>query len=97
MLAHKKNFPATSKNSDDVGIRVNKGGSSHVLLCTKKLVESFDFRMFVDEDYLPAILNHAMTCKTKKSKDSLVGIMLAEAIQLVDHLVTVFHLGFNQG
>ena len=79
MLGNEENFPATGKDSNDVGVRVSLRGSSHVLFCTKKLVEAFNFGVFVDEDYLSTILDHAMTRVAEKGKNGLVGIAFEEA------------------
>ena len=73
-----------------------EGGHSHVLFCTEKLVEAFGFRMFVYEDDLPTILDHAMTCKAEEGKNSLVGVVLAKTIQLVDNIIAVYGLGLYQ-
>ena len=79
MLCHEENFPATGKNSNDVGIRVGHSGSSHVLFCTKKLVEAFCFVVLVDKNDLSAILNHAMARVAKKGKDGLMGVTFEQA------------------
>ena len=97
MLGHKENFPATGENSDDVGIRMGERGNSHVLFCAKELVEAFGFRVFIHKDDLSAILDHAMASIAEKCKDSLLGVVFAEAIQFVDNIVAVFNLGFYQG
>ena len=76
MLGDEEDFSTTSKNSDYVGIGIDLSSSSHVLFCTKNLVEPFQFGVFVDKDNLPAILDHTMTCIAEKGKDSLMWIAL---------------------
>ena len=66
MLGDKENFPATGENSDDVSIWIGLWGDSHVLFCSKKLVEAFDFGVLIDEGYLSTILYHAMTGVAEK-------------------------------
>ena len=96
MLGHKENFPTTGENSDDVGVWVAEGSHSHVLFCSEKLVEAFDFGVFVNEDDLSAILDHAMTWKAEEGKHSQVGVILAKTIQLADSIIAVFQLGLYQ-
>jgi hypothetical protein len=42
--------------------------------------------MFVNEYYLPAILDHAMTCVAEKGKNDFVGVAFEEAVQILCHL-----------
>ena len=72
-------------------------GHSHVLFCSEKLVEAFDFGVFVYQDDLSTILDHAMTRKAEEGKNGHVGVVSAEAIQLVDNIVAVCYLGFYEG
>ena len=53
--------------------------------------------MLVDEDDLSTILDHAMTRKAEKGKDSLVGITFEQACQFCGHIVAIFHPRFYQG
>ena len=76
---------------------MGEGGPPHVLFCTEKLVEAFDFGVFVDKDDLPTILDHAVTCKAEEGKHSLVRVIFAKAIQLDDDIIAFFQFGFYQG
>ena len=53
--------------------------------------------MFVNEYYLPSILDHAMTSIAEKGKHNFVGVAFEKAVQVNRHLVTVSHPRFNQG
>ena len=53
--------------------------------------------MLVNKDDLSTIHDHAMARVTEKSKDSLLGVALEETIQLIGHLLTIFHPSFYQG
>ena len=52
--------------------------------------------MFVHKDDLSAVLYHAMTSEAEKGKDGLMRVAFEQAVQLFDHDVAVFHLGFHQ-
>ena len=78
MLCDEENFPATSENSNDVGIGVCLSSSSHVLFCTEQLVEAFHFGVFIDKNDLSTILDHTMTRIAEKGEDSLVGVDFEE-------------------
>ena len=94
MLGHKEYFPTTGKNSDNVGIRIALGSSSHILFCTEKLIKAFLFGVLVNQDDLSAVLDHAMTRVAEKGKDSLMRIVLEEAAQFCSHVDAVFNPGF---
>ena len=91
MLSHKKDFPATGKNSNNVGIRVRLRSSSHVLFCAVKLVKAFRFVVLINENYLSAILNHTMASIAEKSKDGFMRIIFEKAVQFCYHLDAFFH------
>ena len=78
MLCDEENFPATSENSNDVGIGVCLSSSSHILFCTEQLVEAFHFGVFVDEDDLSAILDHTMSRIAEEGEDCLMWIDFEE-------------------
>ena len=74
MLSHKENFPTASENSNNVSILIVPSCKSHLLLSSKKFIEALYFGVFVNEDNLPAILDHAMARIAEKGKDSLMWI-----------------------
>ena len=96
MLGHNENFSTTGENSNNVGIWVSLSSSSHVLLCTKKLVKTFDFGVFVDKYDLPTILDHAMSSIAEKGKDNFMGVAFESSAQANRHTITVFYLGLQQ-
>ena len=79
VLGDEENFPATGKNSDDVCIRVSLSSSSHIVFCTKKLVEAFCFVVLVDKNDLTAILDHTMARVTEKGKNGLMRVTFEQA------------------
>ena len=79
VLGHKKNFPATGKNPNDVSIRICLCSSSHILFSTEKPVEAFHFGVLVNEDYLPTILDHAVSRIAEKGENSFVWIAFKKA------------------
>ena len=90
VLGHEENFPATGKNSNDVGIWVSLSSSSHVVFCTKKFVEAFCFVMLVYKNDLTAILDHAMARIAEKGKDDLMGVTFEQATKFWSHVAAVY-------
>ena len=97
MLCHKEDFPATGKNSHNVGIRVLLCTSSYVLFCAKKLVKAFHFVVFINENYLSTVLDHTMASKAEKGKDGFMRILFEKAVQICYQLVALFHWGLYEG
>jgi hypothetical protein len=72
MLSDKEDLPTTSEDHNIVGIAESGGQHSHVFFDSKDLVESFTGDEFIHKNDLSAILNHAMTSITGKSKDGFL-------------------------
>ena len=64
--------------------------SSHTFLDTKELVKTFVFLEFVYNDYLSAILDHAMASIALEDKGSLIRVHFKQAHLTFEHVSQVF-------
>ena len=96
MLCDEKYFPTAGENTHNICIWEGSCCSSHVLFRSIYLVKAFDLIEFVYKDYLPAILNHTVTCITENGQDGFMWVLLADLLCAWCYCITIFNFWLHE-